>query len=139
MFFLSTSCFMSAMSPVILTFPLEKAVFLKEQSSKLYSVFPYFISRNIIELPIQVIVPLINSLIVFWMIDFKSSAGRFFMFFFISFLCGLAGNSFGLLVGSFFSDAKVASGILPLIVLPLMLFSGFYKNRKDLPSWIGWL
>lgn len=61
------------------------------------------------------------------------------MFFFISFLCGLAGNSFGLLVGSFFSDAKVASGILPLIVLPLMLFSGFYKNRKDLPRWIGWV
>jgi ABC-type multidrug transport system permease subunit len=29
--------------------------------------------------------------------------------------------------------------MLPLIVLPLMLFSGFYKNRKDLPVWIGWI
>jgi ABC-type multidrug transport system permease subunit len=29
--------------------------------------------------------------------------------------------------------------MLPLIILPLMLFGGFYKNRKDLPVWIGWI
>lgn len=55
------------------------------------------------------------------------------------FLCSFAGNSFGLLASSFFSDPKVASGLVPLIVLPLMLFSGFYKNRKDLPEWLGWI
>lgn len=73
------------------------------------------------------------------MMDLSSTPEQFFLFFFTLFLCGLAGNSFGLLTGSFFSDAKVASGLLPLIVLPLMLFSGFYKNRKDLPEWIGWI
>lgn len=139
LFFLAVSNFMSSMSPVILTFPMEKTVFLKEQGNKMYSVFSYFLSRNIVELPLLVIGPILNALIVYWMIKLHTGASYFFLFFLISFLCTLAGNSFGLLVSSFFTDAKVASGMLPMIVLPLMLFSGFYKNRKDLPGWIGWL
>ena len=43
------------------------------------------------------------------------------------------------MVGSAFSDSKVAIGLLPLLILPFMLFSGFYANRKDLLVWIGWL
>ena len=44
-FFLGISAFMSSLSPMILTFPLEKNVFLKEQSSKMYSVGGYYLSR----------------------------------------------------------------------------------------------
>lgn len=139
LFFLSISNFMSSMSPVILTFPLEKSVFLKEQGNKMYSVFSYFLSRNLVELPLLIIGPLLNALIVYWMIDLHPGGSYWWLFFLVSFLCSLAGNSFGLLCSSFFSDAKVASGMLPMVVLPLMLFSGFYKNRKDLPGWIGWI
>jgi ABC-type multidrug transport system permease subunit len=28
---------------------------------------------------------------------------------------------------------------MPIIVLPVVLFSGFYKNRETLPGWIGWI
>lgn len=79
------------------------------------------------------------TLIIYWMIGLNSTAGHFFLFYLVAFLCKTAGSSYGLLVGSFFSDAKVASGLLPLIILPLMLFSGFYKNRADLAGWIGWI
>lgn len=73
-FFLSISAFMSSLSPIILTFPLEKGVFLKEQSSKMYSVVAYFISRNIIEIPYLIVIPLVNCLIVYWMMDLRSTA-----------------------------------------------------------------
>jgi ABC-type multidrug transport system permease subunit len=86
-----------------------------------------------------VIIPFLFAIIAYWMIHLSASAGQFFLFYLITFLVSLSGNSFGLLVGSLFSDSKVASGLLPLIVLPLVLFSGFYKNRGDLPAWIGWL
>jgi|JI61114C2RNA_FD_contig_61_1897845_length_1879_multi_4_in_0_out_0_2 hypothetical protein len=105
----------------------------------MYSAVAYFISRNLVELPLLFIVPLLNSLIVYWMIQLHPGASYFFLFLLVSFLCSLAGNSLGFLTGSFFTDAKVAFGMLPMIVLPLMLFSGFYKNRKDLAAWIGWV
>lgn len=139
LFFLAVSYFMAGMSPVILTFPLERAVFLKEQSNKMYSVFSYFLSRNIVELPLLILAPLLMTLIVYWMIGLHPGASYFFVHYLFAFLCNAAGNSYGLFVGSLFSDAKIASGMLPLIVLPLMLFSGFYKNRGDIPHWIGWI
>jgi len=43
-------------------------------------------------------------------------------------LQSLAGNSIGLMAGCVFKDVKVASGFLPAILMPLILFSGFFKN-----------
>lgn len=139
LFFLGVAGFFASMSPVILTFPLEKAVFLKEHGNKMYSVFSYFLSRNISEFPLMLFGTVASSLIMYWMIGLRSGVGYFFMFNFITLLANLAGNAYGFLMGSFFNDAKVATGVLPMVVLPLMIFSGFFKNRADLPGWAGWL
>jgi len=40
--------------------------------------------------------------------------------------------------GSSFSDAKVAVGIMPLLVMPFMLFAGLYANESSIPVWIRW-
>jgi len=45
---------------------------------------------------------------------------------FVYILMSLAGNSIGLMGGSMFSDVKVASGVIPMFIMPLMLFSGFF-------------
>ncbi len=40
--------------------------------------------------------------------------------------------------GAAFSDAKAAAGIVPIFLMPFMLFAGFYANSKTLESWISW-
>ncbi len=42
--------------------------------------------------------------------------------FIVSTLLGLAGNSVGLMGGSIFKDPKVASGVVPMFVMPMILF-----------------
>ena len=37
-----------------------------------------------------------------------------------------------------FKDVKVASGVIPMLIMPLILFSGFFKNSSNFMSWIGW-
>jgi len=131
---------MSALAPVVLTFPKERAVFLKEENSKLYTISSYFTGRSIVELPILVFLPIIWFLIIYWMSKLNDThAYNFFIALFIGFLVCLVGNSFGLLIGSFFSEARSAMSIVPLVVFPLMLFGGFYKNSGDLPVWSGWI
>lgn len=51
---------------------------------------------------------------------------------------GLNGSSLGLFLGSVILDAKSISAIVPIVLLPVTLFSGFFKNRESLPVWIGW-
>jgi ATP-binding cassette subfamily G (WHITE) protein 2 len=48
LFYLCTNAMMMALSPVSLTFPLEKSIFLKEQDSKMYTVGQYFLARNLV-------------------------------------------------------------------------------------------
>ena len=45
--------------PVILAFAIERDVFLREENSKLYSTFSYFIGKSTVELPLIVLGPII--------------------------------------------------------------------------------
>jgi hypothetical protein len=37
--------FMSGLGPVLLAFPVERAVFLREAGSKMYGVLPYYLAK----------------------------------------------------------------------------------------------
>lgn len=73
------------------------------------------------------------------MIGLSNTAGQFFTFYLILFLLGFAGSSAGLLLGSIITDPKIVSTLISIVFLPVMVFSGFYKNTGDLPQWISWI
>jgi ATP-binding cassette subfamily G (WHITE) protein 2 len=83
--------------------------------------------------------PMISALILYWMIGLSNTAGQFFTFYFAIFLLGFAGSSVGLLLGSLIKDAKLVADSISLVIVPFVLFSGFVKNREDLPRWAFWL
>eukprot|EP00825_Cyclidium_porcatum_P051127 TRINITY_DN9302_c0_g1_i6.p2 TRINITY_DN9302_c0_g1~~TRINITY_DN9302_c0_g1_i6.p2 ORF type:complete len:142 (+),score=22.65 TRINITY_DN9302_c0_g1_i6:73-498(+) len=51
----------------------------------------------------------------------------------------LNGNSVGLLTGCAFSSTRVASSMMPLLLLPMMLFGGIFKNRGYYIKAFCWL
>lgn len=73
------------------------------------------------------------------MVGLTPNALEFFIFYLILFLAGIAGTSIGLLVGSISKSPQMAAVIIPVFIMPMILFSGFYKNRSDIDRWIGWL
>jgi len=73
---------MSALNPVMLTFPSERAVFLKEENAKLYRISSYFFGRTIIELPFSIIIPLIFTLIVYWLIGLNDTKIEYIVIFY---------------------------------------------------------
>lgn len=48
-------------------------------------------------------------------------------------------NIIGLMAGCLFTDIKAAMGILPMLVMPIILFSGFFANSKNFYVWISWI
>lgn len=96
---------------------------------------PYFLSRNIIEIPYLIICPALYILIAYWMIGFSSTAEQFFVFYLILFLLCFAGSSAGLLFGSMIHDAKSVSTIIPIVVIPMIIFSNFFKNAGSISKW----
>lgn len=60
-FFVSINQIMTTLFSVLLTFLIERAVFLREYSGRLYGVWTYFTSKSIIEIPFQLLFPFILS------------------------------------------------------------------------------
>lgn len=65
-FFLLVGLLMNWMFGSILTFQLEREVFLREQANKMYSPLAYFIAKNMAETPAVIVAPMATLLIVYW-------------------------------------------------------------------------
>jgi ABC-type multidrug transport system permease subunit len=105
----------------------------------MYTTTQYFISKNLIEIPEHIIIPLITCSIYYFMVSLAETGGQFFLHWLIFCLMSFCGASIGLFLGSIVSDEKDVGAIIALILLPLITISGFFKNRKDLSPWFGWI
>ena len=129
----------STLSPVSLSFLLEREVFFKEESTKMYSVAQYFLAKNIVELPELMLYPFLYVSIYYFMTALAATPGQFFFHVLVTFLVSFAGSSLGLLVGTIITDTKAVPIAVTLVLLPITSFSGFTKNQNDLPPWSSWI
>lgn len=73
------------------------------------------------------------------MIGLGNTPEQFFTMYFIIFLMSFSATSAGMFAGSLVKDPKLISSLITLLALPLLTFSGFFKNYNNLPAWIAWL
>merc|ERR1712072_1340450 len=59
--------------PLLLQFPLERPVFLREYAANMYGTIPYFIAKTIVELPLAFLTSLETFLISYWIMKFKGN------------------------------------------------------------------
>ena len=64
---------MSSMTPIILTFPGERVVFLKESNMKMYGVTSYFLGKTTPEFIFLVLSTFIFSVIIYWPTNMNTS------------------------------------------------------------------
>lgn len=75
------------------------------------------------------------------MIGLQPAIERCFRASMIAVATALSGMAVGTVAGAAFSDINMALVVLPLVLLPLMMFSGLFVNIGSLPvcfSWIKW-
>ena len=139
LFFCCITTLMTHMQGNLLAFQEERPVFLREQANKMYHVSPYFFSKMVTELPVLIFQPLLWTVIIYFGVGLTVTAEKFWIFYVTMFLLSICASSFGYFVSSLFSSEENALGIAPVILMPLMLFSGFFSNAGSYPDWIGWI
>jgi ABC-type multidrug transport system ATPase subunit len=128
-FFIVTFAFLQSMQNIVLIFPEERAVFLREQASSLYSISAYFVGKVLAELPLNLFTPLLGFLICFWSWDMNSvHRYNFWLNLLAMELMYLAGTGYGLVLGSIVSDRSVMIALLPVVTMPMLLLSGFFVD-----------
>ncbi|GFZ09271.1 ABC-2 type transporter family protein [Actinidia rufa] len=63
----------------IFTFPQERAMLNKERAADMYRLSAYFVARTTSDLPLDLLLPLLFLLVVYFMAGLRNSAGPFFL------------------------------------------------------------
>jgi len=74
----------------------------------MYGVLPYFIAKNIMDIPIVLITPMLTSLINYFAFGLYLSFSQFAMFYVVLLLVCLSAVSMGYFISSSFEDDIVA-------------------------------
>lgn len=53
--------------------------------------------------------------------------------------CAICGTAIGTFISALFDDVGMALAVLPLFLLPVLLFSGLFVNSGNFPVWLSWL
>lgn len=126
----------SACQPVILTFPLERPVFLREHSSGTYNVLPYYLSKVAVEVPL-VFVQSLMTLGLCYMIMCLN--GDFWFLLCTMVLLSICSVAVALAISCVVRHPRETGAIGPLIFVPQMLFSGMFIPVAHIPGYLRWM
>lgn len=127
------------MMGVLNSFPLETPIFLREYGIGLYRVDIYFICKCLAELPSFLMIPVVFSAITYWMVGLYNTVEAFFIFTGVIVLVANISVSFGYIVSAGVNSVSTALAIAPPLMIPLIMFGGFFLNSDSVPVYFIWL
>ncbi|KAM0733916.1 Protein white [Formica fusca] len=135
--FLSCMTFQNVFA-VINVFCAELPIFLREHRNGMYRTDVYFICKTLAEAPIFLAIPLIFTVIVYPMIGLYPDVRHFFIAAAVLTLVANVSTSFGYLISCISNSVTTALSIGPPVIIPFLLFGGFFLNTASVPSYFLW-
>lgn len=125
----------------VTSFPLERAIVLRERSAGTYFVSSYFLAKITAETIIQLVYPFVFSCTVYWLVGLQPVASKFFLFVLFMELCSLAAFSLAIMVAAMCGSVAFALSCLAAALEICRLFGGFFVPPVTLAQmpWFSWL
>ncbi|XP_077248707.1 ATP-binding cassette family G25 [Tasmannia lanceolata] len=121
----------------VFTFPQERAIFIKERSSGMYTLSSYFTAQMAGDLPMELILPTVFITICYWMAGLRPDAAAFLQTLGVLLGYVLVAQGLGLALGAAIMDAKQASTVVTVTMLAFLLTGGFYVQKVH--AFLAWL
>ena len=122
--------------PLILTFPIERPVFMREYATGSYGAAAYFFSKILVETPITAVQSCVLTFITYMMVGLH---GSFLALWGAFFMLGMVSAGTAILIGSAVANIKTAMEAAPAVFVPQMLFAGFYIKMEQIPIFLRWI
>lgn len=104
-----------------------------------YSTISYFVGRNLAYLPLEWLLPFIFIILGYFSSHLNNNAGTFFLQLLILELVYWMSASYGLVISTAIKQFDVALALIPVLIIPLMLVSGFFVSLDQVPKFFYWL
>lgn len=129
------SSMFGAAQPIMLNFPMERPVFLREYSTATYGSVAYFITKILIELPLTYLQCIVAYTLTYFLLELR---GSFFVLVTYAWLLGMSSASVAVIIGCSVKDVKSVAELAPAVFVPQLLFAGFFVRTSFIPTWLRW-
>lgn len=136
LFFSVMNMTVNAIQNVVLIFPDERPIFLREVNNNMYSASPYFWAKIISELPFSILTPAIFAVIVYYPYGLNPMFEFFVNFVVILILVYNASTGYALLISCSIANKQIAVTLTPVLIIPFMLFAGFFVSQENIPKFL---
>jgi len=139
LFYMVTNLTYSNIFAVINVFCMELPLFLREHHNGMYRTDVYFLTKNLAEMPIFLLIPAMTLCICYFMIGLNPIATKFLIAVLILELMVQTVISYGYFMSCFCSTLPLAIGVSSPVILPLFLFGGMFLKNGSIPIWLDWI
>lgn len=117
-------------------FPDERPVFLREVNNNMYKTTPYFWAKIVSEIPFSIMIPSLFGIICYYAVGLTAPASNFFLYLLILILIYNAFSGYSLIISASFSNKQLAVTLTPVLIVPFMLFAGFFVASSNIPWYL---
>ncbi|CAG2117764.1 unnamed protein product, partial [Medioppia subpectinata] len=136
-FFSAVFLLYSGILPTLMTFPKEFNCLIKHYTNGWYSVFTYYLSKIIVDLPLIFITTFIYLTIWYLVTSQIPEMWRYWTIILAGILIMLNGQSQGMICSAWYSRDPVAASYLSIVTsTPFFLLSGYLVRSKRMPDYI---
>ena len=122
--------------PILIAFPKERPIFIREYSGGSYSAAVYFLCKSLVEIPLLAVQSSLATVILYFMMGFS---GNYPLFFLGHYLIGLTSASIAVALTSRVAQMKTALELSPLVFVPQIFFSGVFVRIEQIPAVLRWI
>ncbi|XP_058815896.1 ATP-binding cassette sub-family G member 4-like [Topomyia yanbarensis] len=131
LFFFLIFVFFANSMPLVMTFPLETAVFIRERMNNWYSLTAYFFSKLVADFPFLILGPTLFLASAYYMTAQPMELERMVMLWGICILTAWIAQLSGLLAGSSL-PLELSVFCVPCSVIPMLIFCGFFVRFREM-------
>lgn len=113
-----------------------RAVFYRETAGGIYRSIAHHLSVGIVELPFSFVATTVFAVVYYFMVGLDS--GRFGYFFLASHLLYIFSVYFGVMLASITPSAVLATTLVSSLLSLLIVLSGFFIRKNEMPGWWLW-
>ncbi|KAK9804995.1 hypothetical protein WJX73_009787 [Symbiochloris irregularis] len=110
-------------------------VYFRQRGRYYYPAWTWALPTTLLRIPYSFVIALLSSCILYWVIGFAPSAGRFWSFVFLFMLAHQLASTLFRTIAAITRSLVLAYPLAWLIFLTILLLGGFILNKRDVHVW----
>ena len=120
------------------SFPLERALSLRERAAGTYYVSAYFFAKSLGDTLFQIISPIIFSIIVYPVIGYQNKADKFFIYMLFMILDTITATSLATMLSTICVSIELTTVVMSVAFEMSRLYGGYFispAQMEEFPEW----